>query len=844
MTDGTASALAEALRDRYVIERELGRGGMASVYLAQDLKHERHVALKVLHSELAASLGPERFQREIRLAARLQHPHILTVLESGEAAGQLWYTMPYVEGESLRGRLKREHQLSVDDTIRIGREAALALEYAHQHGVIHRDIKPENLLLTKDGSTLVADFGIARALAGDGAELTGTGMAIGTPAYMSPEQASGARDIDARTDIYSLGAVLYEMLAGEPPFSGPTPQAMIARRFTDTPRLLRTLRDSLPESVERAIAKALAKVPADRFTTAAQFAQALAPAAPDVLTTTPTERRVGRPLRVVFAAAAAAVLAAAAWLSLRARGDDQMQDRVMVVPLANRTGDPALEGIGQLLAERIVDGVQRAAVVPVAVTASRKPAFSEDPQALAPIWRRHQASIVVHGAYWAAGDSIEFRLQLARPPARGLPIRIAPLRVHRDSTDAMLQVTEARAVGAVAAMVDPVTWDAFRTISSLPQDLESYRLWREAEEGYRKGRPQEAIHYLQAAWRRDTTFFLLLGRMAFVYFYGGDYRAADSIVRLGEKYADRMGSHELAELRFIAARLHWNPEEYLRWTRRLELDHWTATTEYARTCLGLPVEALEATKRVGTVLWGAPGDYELRLARLLHLLGRYQEEREQVDRAAAANPRYPWVLESQVRVLAALGRGEEARTVIERSRAMMGGPEHSTFILLAAQELRAHGAAAAAREVLKGSIEQGREMSDEKQQLQLASALYAAEAYGEAAHVLDTLAALAPDSLAVLGLRAVTAARRGDSRTLKSIEGQLVRPRPYVWGEPLIWRARVAAIQGRKAEAIKLLIDGHREGYCYGLWIHRDMDLETLRGTPGFEEFVRGRDRS
>ena len=243
MTHGTASEMADALRDRYVIERELGRGGMATVYLAQDLKHERHVALKVLHSELAASLGPERFQREIRLAARLQHPHILTVLDSGEAGGRLWFTMPYVEGESLRDRLKREHQLSVEDTVRIGREAALALEYAHQHGVIHRDIKPENLLLTKDGSTLVADFGIARALAAGDVELTGTGITMGTPTYMSPEQASGARDIDGRTDIYSLGAVLYELLAGEPPFSGPTPQAVIARRFTDTPRLLRSLRE-------------------------------------------------------------------------------------------------------------------------------------------------------------------------------------------------------------------------------------------------------------------------------------------------------------------------------------------------------------------------------------------------------------------------------------------------------------------------------------------------------------------------------------------------------------------------------------------------------------------------
>src|SRR6476660_6312789 len=215
--------LRGVLAQTYTIDRELGKGGMATVYLAQDVKHERPVALKVLHPELAASLGPERFLREIKLAARLQHPHILTVLDSGETARRLWFTMPFGEGESLRDRLRRERQLPVDDALRIAREAAQALQYAHTHGVIHRDIKPENLLLTDDGNTRVADFGIARGLmAGGGSDenLTDTGLVVGTPAYMSPEQASGDRTLDARSDVYSLGSVLYEMLAGEPPFTG------------------------------------------------------------------------------------------------------------------------------------------------------------------------------------------------------------------------------------------------------------------------------------------------------------------------------------------------------------------------------------------------------------------------------------------------------------------------------------------------------------------------------------------------------------------------------------------------------------------------------------------------
>ncbi len=275
MIQGAASKLGDALHDRYVIERELGRGGMATVYLAQDLKHGRHVALKVLHPELAASLGPERFQREIETVARLQHTHILAVHDSGEAAGQLWFTMPFVEGESLRGRLRREQQLPVEVALRIATDAARALQYAHEHGVIHRDIKPENLLLTKDGSTLVADCGVARALSAGDDRLTETGISVGTPAYMSPEQAAGDRTLDARTDVYALGAVLYEMLAGEPPFTGPTAQAIIAKRFHTEATPLRTVRPLVPAHVERAVRRALSPLASDRFGSAAELARAL-----------------------------------------------------------------------------------------------------------------------------------------------------------------------------------------------------------------------------------------------------------------------------------------------------------------------------------------------------------------------------------------------------------------------------------------------------------------------------------------------------------------------------------------------------------------------------------------
>jgi len=268
-----------SLAGRYTIERELGRGGMATVYLARDLKHDRPVALKVLRPELAASLGADRFLREIQVTAHLTHPNILPLLDSGRADEFLYYVTPYVEGESLRSRLERERQLPVDEAVRLAAAVAGALDYAHRHQIIHRDIKPENILL-EDGQAVVADFGIARALhAAESAKLTETGVAVGTVAYMSPEQATG-EEFDGRSDIYSLGCVLYEMLAGEPPFTGPTAQVVTARRLAGSVPSLHAVRDSVPRQIEQAIGKALAKLPADRFATAAEFADALTPGGP------------------------------------------------------------------------------------------------------------------------------------------------------------------------------------------------------------------------------------------------------------------------------------------------------------------------------------------------------------------------------------------------------------------------------------------------------------------------------------------------------------------------------------------------------------------------------------
>jgi len=397
MSSDPINGLNAALEGRYRIDRQLGEGGMATVYLAEDLKHQRRVALKVLKPELAAVVGADRFLAEIKTTANLQHPHILPLFDSGEADGLLFYVMPYVEGESLRDRLEREHQLPVEDAVRIAADVAEALDHAHRQGVVHRDMKPANILL-RDGQPLVADFGIAVAVgAAGGNRLTETGLSLGTPQYMSPEQATGDQAIGPATDIYSLGCVLYECLAGEPPYTGASPQAILGRIITGTAAAVTEHRPSVPANVEAAISRALEKLPADRFRSAAEFGSALADASFRHGGSRVSTRQVD-PWQAVSALLGTLALALLAWiawsddaelryytvsLSLGGRVAGISSSRVALSPDGTRyvfaaPGD-GLEGGGLWIREQ-----SRARPEPLpAFPEARNPAFSPDGQSVA-----------------------------------------------------------------------------------------------------------------------------------------------------------------------------------------------------------------------------------------------------------------------------------------------------------------------------------------------------------------------------------------------------------------------------------------------------------------------------
>jgi eukaryotic-like serine/threonine-protein kinase len=448
--------LHAALSDRYTIERELGRGGMATVYLAQDLKHRRRVALKVLRPELTQALGPDRFLREIEIAAQFVHPHILPVFDSGEADGFLYYVMPYVVGESLRTRLSREGQLSVDDAVDIACEVANALAYAHSQGIVHRDIKPENILL-EEGHAIVADFGIARAISAAATladeRITGPNLALGTPLYMSPEQAAGHLRLDGRADIYSLGCVLYEMLAGTPPFTGPTPQAVTAQHAQDSPTPLGVRRPGVPSQVEEVVRKALHKLPADRFASATEFAAALprhrTPSGPRATTSVAPRRRPRHISRAGWALIGALTLAGALTATAFRRKAAPALDAslYMVMPFRHRAESASLllngDQCESLLHHALTRwrGVQMVDPLWVADARMRRGgrASVQDGLALA---RERRAGRVVLGEVWQFKDTVYVRGVLYDPARSSRLLREHVVRIAPDLSNAQRRFQE------------------------------------------------------------------------------------------------------------------------------------------------------------------------------------------------------------------------------------------------------------------------------------------------------------------------------------------------------------------------------------------------------------------
>ncbi|HEV8365980.1 MAG TPA: serine/threonine-protein kinase [Gemmatimonadaceae bacterium] len=542
-----------AVADRYTIERELGQGGMAWVYLAQDLKHRRPVAIKVLRPELGEAIGADRFVREIETAAKLTHPHILPLHDSGEAAGLLYYVMPFIEGESLRDRLQREIQLPLDEALKITCEVADALAYAHSCGVVHRDVKPENILL-KSGHAFVADFGIARAISVAGGDrLTYTGLSVGTPAYMSPEQVEGAAHIDGRSDLYSLASVLYESLAGETPFHGPNAQAIFVRRMTNPVPSVRAARPQVPEHVEHAIARALAPTPADRFTTTSQFADALSGAA----ATSPVAAGSRARLRLTGAVAAGVVLilAAAIFVAKRISTNDLPMSaaKVAVLPFTVRSGGSfayLAEGMVDLLSRDLDGAGDLHAVDPGTILTAVSHAGSNDLLDVRRgrrVARQVGAGLYVLGSVNSVGPQV--RLQAALYDASsGSDSAQALASVEGDSTrlfdlvDKLSRQLMVKRGSGLASRLGETAAITTRSLSALKSYLDGERRLRAASLEVPK--LDSAIALFQQAVGEDSLFALAHYRMAVAAGWADHHALSSAAASRALTLSDRLNARD------------------------------------------------------------------------------------------------------------------------------------------------------------------------------------------------------------------------------------------------------------------------------------------------------------
>ena len=639
--------LGSALADRYRIERELGRGGMSSVYLGEDVKHRRTVAIKLLRPEIVAAVGPERFAREIAIAARLNHPHIVPLYDSGTADGFLFYVMPYIQGESLRTRLLREKQLPLDEALRIARQVASALGYAHAHRVIHRDIKPENILL-HEGEAMVADFGVALAIStGGDARLTEAGLALGTPAYMSPEQALSEPALDGRSDIYSLACVLFEMLAGEPPYTGVSAQMFIAKRLKDPVPSVRRLRSSVPPNVEQALVKALAKVPADRFRTTEEFADALAK--PATLEASPRS--------------------------------------VAVLPFVNLSGVSDNEYFADGITEDVIANLSRVRALKV-ISRRSVMAFKDRQQSLRDIAAQLDVGTVVDGSVRRAGDRVRIVAQLVDPATER---QLWTETYDRELTDIFAIQTDV-ALHIAAALKAELSHDEQSRLRKEPtRDLQAYQLYLQGRRWHVTYTPagmQRGIEFYGRATARDPEYVIAYAALATAYAelceIGGidpdsARRAANAAIERALALDPESGeAHCAAGYLKMVWDFDWAGAER-EFQRALELSPSSADIYdlYGRMYSGLGRldEALALERRAQEL---DPLAHRLDVSTTLLRAGRYAEAAEAATAALELDP-------DQDRARATLGwalfqQGERDKGIAEIERAVAISPTHSLWL--------------------------------------------------------------------------------------------------------------------------------------------------------------------
>jgi tRNA A-37 threonylcarbamoyl transferase component Bud32/tetratricopeptide (TPR) repeat protein/TolB-like protein len=828
--------LRAALADRYAIEGEIGRGGMATVYLAQDHKHDRQVAVKVLDPDLAQSLGPERFLREIKTAANLSHPHILPLFDSGETGGFLFYVMPFVKGESLRSRLDRERQLPVEDAVQITREIADALAYAHEEGVIHRDVKPANIML-EAGHAVLADFGVAHAVAQAKDErLTRTGTSLGTPAYMSPEQATAEEGLDGRSDQYALGCVLFEMLAGHPPFTGAQVEAVVRQHLTEQPPSVTQARPSVAEEVVKVINRALSKSPADRFKSTGEMAAALA------FTTAPPQTKgpSGRAKALIYAATFVLGLATIAVIATMWPGASPTleEDRVAVFPFENLTGDPAFDDLGQATAHVLTAGLdqtEEVRAIPTDAVVRGVQAYGEGAD-LAEVATSLQAGITVTGVMTLRGDQLEIQAQLTTVAEQEI---LESVEGSGPASDPMAAVEDVRGrvMSALAIALGEKEWSRIVTKPPAYEALRAYQRGAElfVTTGFADARP-----HLEEAFRLDPAFASPLLHLTAGYGNAGRWAEADSVLALLEPHRHELGRYDALTLEYFLARNAGDNRSRLEAARAMSVvDPYTAgyTHGNAAMFMGRPREALEALTRTDPddPLWNTWVGYWSRLAQAHFALDQYEEELEAARRAKERFPRGRPPLRYEIQALVALGRVAEIGPLLDDIEALGSSLTHDTYMDIVGDLFR-FGHADLGEALAQRTLDWCLDRDPEGFRGPSAAALMTTGRPEEALPLVQSLVDESPNSVGYRGFLGIVLAMVGDVDGAEAQERWLAElDRPFLLGLHSYWRAAVLAHLDRKEEAVPVLRDAFDEGRSFN---ERTVDL-NLRPLWFYEPFER-----
>jgi len=869
MTD-VVDRLQTALSARYRIEREVGAGGMATVYLAQDLKHDRQVAVKVLRTELAAALGKERFLQEIKIAAGLHHPHILPLFDSGEADGFLFYVMPYEEGQSLREKLGREGELPITETVRILKDVVDALAHAHKRGVVHRDIKPDNVLLS-DRHAMVTDFGVAKAVseARGREQLTTAGVALGTPAYMAPEQAAADPHIDHRADIYAVGALAYELLTGRPPFLGTTPQMVLSAHIAENPEPVTKFREAVPPALELLVLRCLEKKPADRWQSAEEMLPHLeALATPSGGTTPIGTIGIDRPRRrwgvIGLATAVVVVLAAvvvAKWIPFGG-GVELNPNRVLVIPFDNRTGDESLEQIGAMAADWLTEGLWELAgvVEPVPVEQVRQLLRAQAEGSAAPgmntegLAEATGAGTVVSGSYYQRGDSLEFQAQVFSAIEGTILGGTQPVSGSVEDPGKAIGLMRGYVTGILAARFDPLMRIEIPA-SVRPPSYEAFQAYSSGLSAWVDGDFTEALRHLERASALDTTYVRASILAISAYHNLGQLAVAESLAVEAGKSSEGLSAYDRLRLDFILASLRGDRVGAYRAVREAArlvpggTTHWAAIGNAVD--VNRPREALEIQVELQPHIPNAPGSspvfYWNSLTSAHHLLGDHHSELAVARSGREAWPSLLPVGAYEVRALAGLGDIETLSELIEESLTLR--PERgwtpADVIRTAYRELVVHGYPEEAGQVLGRAYEwhEGRRLEDAQSELgrfDLAQTQYLDGQLDEAGRSMEGLATEFPENVDYLGYLGVIAARQGDQQGARQLAGQLRDfEQPYIRGRHTLWRARIFSLLGDKDGAVALIREALSQGRTYGLGLHADLDFQSLWDHPPYQELMR-----